>query len=86
MNRFSTWKYALIGLAIVVAFLYTLPNFFGESPAVQVSSARTTVKIDAGVLQRVEDEPAQRVLAPDFVTRGRPLLELARATEQPLPR
>ncbi len=55
MNRFPTWKYALIGIAIVAAFLYTLPNFFGESPAVQVSSARSTVKIDAGVMERVED-------------------------------
>ena len=55
MNRFPIWKYALIGIAIVAAFLYTLPNFFGESPAVQVSSARTSVKIDAGVMERVED-------------------------------
>ncbi|HYX64992.1 MAG TPA: protein translocase subunit SecD [Burkholderiales bacterium] len=54
MNRFPTWKYALIGIAIVAAFLYTLPNFFGESPAVQVSSARTSVKIDAGVMEQVE--------------------------------
>jgi preprotein translocase subunit SecD len=54
VNRFPTWKYALIALAIVAAFLYTLPNFFGESPAVQVSSARSTVKVDAGVLGQVE--------------------------------
>ena len=33
MNRFPTWKYALVALAVVAAFLYTLPNFFGESPA-----------------------------------------------------
>ncbi len=55
MNRFPTWKYALIALAVVAAFLYTLPNFFGESPAVQVSSARTTVKVDAGVMAQVEE-------------------------------
>ena len=55
MNRFPAWKYALIGVAIVAAFLYTLPNFFGESPAVQVSSARATVKLDPAVLKRVED-------------------------------
>ncbi|HEX7053757.1 MAG TPA: protein translocase subunit SecD [Burkholderiales bacterium] len=55
MNRFPTWKYALIALTIVAAFLYTLPNFFGESPAVQVSSARSTVKVDAGVLTQVEE-------------------------------
>ncbi|HEY8249409.1 MAG TPA: protein translocase subunit SecD [Burkholderiales bacterium] len=55
MNRYPTWGYALIGLAIALAFLYTLPNFFGESPAVQVSSARATVKVDAALLQKVED-------------------------------
>jgi preprotein translocase subunit SecD len=55
VNRFPTWKYALIGLSIVAAFLYTLPNFFGESPAVQVSSARTTLKVDAGLMKRVEE-------------------------------
>ena len=54
MNRFPTWKYALIGLVIAAAFLYTLPNFFGESPAVQVSSAKSTVKLDFSLLGRVE--------------------------------
>jgi len=54
VNRFPTWKYALIAVAIVAAFLYTLPNFFGESPAVQVSSASATVNVDARLLSRVE--------------------------------
>ena len=55
MNRFPTWKYALIALVIAAAFLYTLPNFFGESPAVQVSSAKSTVKIDPALVAKVED-------------------------------
>ena len=55
MNRYPAWKYALIAIAVVLGFLYTLPNFFGESPAVQVSSGKATVKIDASVLARVED-------------------------------
>jgi len=54
VNRFPTWKYALIGLVIAAAFLYTLPNFYGESPAVQISSAKSTVKVD-NLLTRVED-------------------------------
>ena len=54
MNRYPTWKYALIGLTIALAFLYTLPNFFGESPAVQVSSGKTTVKVDDELLARIE--------------------------------
>jgi preprotein translocase subunit SecD len=54
VNRYPAWKYALIGIAIALAFLYTLPNFFGEAPAVQVSSNKTTVKVDADLLARVE--------------------------------
>jgi len=55
VNRFPPWKYALIALVIAAAFLYTLPNFFGESPAVQVSSAKSTVKVDPALVTRVED-------------------------------
>jgi len=54
VNRYPAWRYALIAIAVAIAFLYTLPNFFGESPAVQVSSGKTTVKVDAALLERVE--------------------------------
>jgi len=54
MNRYPVWKYTLIAITILVALLYTLPNFFGESPAVQVSSARSTVKVDLALLARIE--------------------------------
>jgi len=55
VNRFPLWKYVLIGVVIAAAFLYTMPNFFGESPAVQVSSGRTTVKVDTELMRQVED-------------------------------
>ncbi|HEX5612477.1 MAG TPA: protein translocase subunit SecD, partial [Burkholderiales bacterium] len=55
MNRYPVWGYALIALAVLVAALYTAPNFFGESPAVQVSSVKATVKVDLPLMQRVED-------------------------------
>jgi preprotein translocase subunit SecD len=55
VNRFPTWKYVLIGVAIAMAFLYTLPNFFGESPAVQVSSSKTTVNVDLRLMRQVEE-------------------------------
>jgi len=54
MNRYPLWKYAIIAVALLVGVFYTLPNFFGEAPAVQVSSAKATVKIDHAVLQRVQ--------------------------------
>jgi preprotein translocase subunit SecD len=55
VNRFPAWKYAMIAVAIFAGFIYTLPNFFGESPAVQISSARATVKVDPSLMARVED-------------------------------
>jgi preprotein translocase subunit SecD len=55
VNRFPAWKYALIAIIILAAFLYTVPNFFGESPAVQVSSAKSTIKVDTALMSRVED-------------------------------
>ena len=54
MNRYPIWKYAILVLALLIGALYTLPNFFGEAPAVQVSSAKATVKVDAAVQERVE--------------------------------
>jgi preprotein translocase subunit SecD len=54
MNRYPAWKYAIIVVALLIAALYTLPNFFGEAPAVQVSSAKSTVKVDSTTLAKVE--------------------------------
>jgi preprotein translocase subunit SecD len=67
MNRYPWWKYLILGIALVVGLLYTAPNFFGEAPAVQVSSAKATVKIDAAMQQRVEAALAQAGLKPDLV-------------------
>ena len=55
MNRYPIWVYATIAVAIFLGLFYTLPNFFGESPAVQVSSSRATLKIDTATLSRVEE-------------------------------
>jgi preprotein translocase subunit SecD len=54
VNRFPVWKYAMIAFAIVVAFVYALPNIYGESPAVQVSSTKATVNVDAALMSRIE--------------------------------
>ncbi len=54
MNRYPLWKYITVVVALVIGFLYTLPNFFGEAPAVQVSPARATLKSDTQLLSRVE--------------------------------
>jgi preprotein translocase subunit SecD len=68
MNRYPLWKYAIIVIALVIGSLYTLPNFFGEAPAVQVSAAKSSVKVDLAVQERVQAALAAANLAPDVVT------------------
>ncbi|HJV75889.1 MAG TPA: protein translocase subunit SecD [Noviherbaspirillum sp.] len=65
MNRYPLWKYILIAFALVFGVLYTVPNFFGESPAVQISSAKATVKVDPSTLTRVEQVLAKGEMQPD---------------------
>jgi preprotein translocase subunit SecD len=67
MNRYPVWKYAILVIVLLVGALYTLPNFFGEAPAVQVSSAKATVKVDTAVQQRVEEALKAAGVTPDFV-------------------
>ena len=59
MNRYPLWKYITIVVALLIATLYTLPNFFGESPAVQLSPAKSSVTLDASLVTRVEAALAQ---------------------------
>ncbi|MDQ6684539.1 MAG: protein translocase subunit SecD, partial [Pseudomonadota bacterium] len=67
MNRTARWVYALLFYALLVGIVYTLPNLFGEAPAVQVSSAKSTVKIDATLLPRIEEIVAKAGLKADYV-------------------
>ncbi len=55
MNRYPLWKYIVIAVALVVGMLYTLPNFFPEVPAVQISSSKSAFKIDNALLGTIED-------------------------------
>ncbi len=54
MNRYPIWKYVTIAIALVMSLFFTLPNFFGEAPAVQVSSGKATVKMDPAMAGRLE--------------------------------
>ena len=67
MNRYPIWVYITVAVAVLLGALYTLPNFFGEAPAVQVSSARATIKVDNGVLSRVENAMKDKQIAPTGV-------------------
>ncbi|MGB7304740.1 MAG: protein translocase subunit SecD [Burkholderiaceae bacterium] len=65
MNRYPIWKYVVMVAALVFGLLYTLPNFFGDAPALQVSSAKVTVKIDDSMLDRVDQALSAANITPD---------------------
>ena len=67
MNRYPWWKYLIIAIALFVGTLFTLPNFFGEAPAVQISSGKATVKISADAVDRARAVLQQAGVTPDFV-------------------
>src|SRR3989442_201003 len=54
MNRYALWQYLIVAVALIFGVLYTVPNFFGEAPAVQGSSPKDTIKVDAAMRDRIE--------------------------------
>lgn len=68
MNRYPAWKYAIIVVALLIAALYTLPNFFGEAPAVQVSSVKSTTKVDTTTMAKVEQALKDAGIAAEAIT------------------
>jgi len=67
MNRYPLWKYLLIAATLVGGLLYTLPNFYGEVPAVQVSPLRSNLKADAALMAKVEEVLKKAALAPEGI-------------------
>ena len=67
MNRYAIWKYVVLGIALLVGAFYTLPNFYGEAPAVQISAAKATAKVDLGVQERLEAALKTAGLTPELL-------------------
>ena len=68
MNRYPLWKYAMLVIALLIGTLFTAPNFFGEAPAVQVSSGKATVKVEPALVGRVQAALTAAGVNADFVT------------------
>jgi len=67
MNRYPRWKYVIILVTLALALLYSLPNIFGEVPAVQISPANSVTQIDQALMTRVEDSLKHGGIAYDGV-------------------
>ncbi|KRH99299.1 protein translocase subunit SecD [Curvibacter sp. PAE-UM] len=68
MNRYPVWKYAIIVIALLVGAIYTAPNFFGEAPAVQISAAKTALKVDPATQSRVEAALQEAGIRPEAIS------------------
>ncbi|XLZ69144.1 protein translocase subunit SecD [Massilia sp. SR12] len=55
MNRYPVWKYILIVVVVLLGALYTAPNYFGQTPALQVTSGKSTVKVTSALATQVEE-------------------------------
>ncbi|MBK9623815.1 MAG: protein translocase subunit SecD [Rhodocyclaceae bacterium] len=67
MNRYPLWKNATVIIALVLGLLYTLPNFFGEAPAVQVASVKATTKVDPALLATIQSALKAAAINPHSV-------------------
>ena len=85
MNRYPVWKFAIIVIALLLGVVYTLPNFFGEAPAVQVSSSKMSAKVDDATLSRVAEAiKAANVPAAVLTLEGNSIKARFETTEQQL--
>ena len=85
MNRYPVWKFAIIVVALLLGVVYTLPNFFGEAPAVQVSSSKVTAKVDETTLKRVSEAiEAANVPIAGLILEGNSIKARFESTEQQL--
>ncbi|MEN9946928.1 MAG: protein translocase subunit SecD, partial [Pseudomonadota bacterium] len=64
MTKFPAWKYFIIICAVIIGFVYTLPNFYGEVPAVQISGSRSSVVVDSDTINKLTTSLNQAKLSP----------------------
>ncbi|MEO5688869.1 MAG: protein translocase subunit SecD [Burkholderiaceae bacterium] len=67
MNRYPVWKFALMALAVVFGLLYTVPNLYGDAPAVQVSASKLTTKVGSETVTQVQQLLSAASITPDYV-------------------
>ena len=68
MNRYPLWKYLVIAVALMIGTIYTLPNFYGEAPAVQVSPGKTAVRLTNDTMVRIDMALKDAGLTPERTT------------------
>ena len=68
MNRYPVWKFLLMAIAVLVGLLYTVPNLYGDAPAVQVSANKLTTKVGSDTATQVAQLLSAASIKADYVT------------------
>ena len=55
LNKYPLWKNLIILIALVIGFVYALPNLFPDDHAIQITGARSSTEIDQRILDRALD-------------------------------
>jgi len=83
MLQYARWKYVLVGIVLVLALLFALPNVFGESPALQFAR-KDRAEIDATAQAAVEKflNERQITFAKSSLEKGRLMIRFANVPDQ----
>jgi preprotein translocase subunit SecD len=68
MNRYPLWKYILILAAVLLGLLYTAPNYFADSPALQVTTGKATAKVNSDTATLVAEALKRDGIAAESVS------------------
>ncbi|WP_286222605.1 protein translocase subunit SecD [Marinobacter apostichopi] len=52
LNKYPLWKNLVILVALVIGFIYALPNLFPDDHAIQITGARSSTEVNSTVLDR----------------------------------
>jgi preprotein translocase subunit SecD len=58
MNRYPAWKYLLIIVALLASLLYAVPNLYGDSPALQITTVHSATPITAVMMDSIQKQLA----------------------------
>jgi len=83
MLEYARWKYILVASVLLLAFLFALPNLFGEDPALQVAR-KDREAVDATAQQTVGSFLKEQKIAYSsaYVDNGRLMLRFPSVTSQ----
>lgn len=67
MNRYPLWINLLLIVSVALGIFYSIPNFFGEAPGIQITANKLTVKVDFKTVERIESVLKEAAIVPQKI-------------------